>query len=85
MIIECTATEYLQGGWRVTSPAQMRLIMRAQDYTTACMEWSKHICFKPYSQFMDHLRSNDLARMSATLAFLAFPDLRGERDVEVAA
>lgn len=71
---------------RLTSTAQMKLIMRAQDYSTACIEWSRHISTKPYSQFMDHLRSNDLARMAATLAFLAFPDLRAERvTAEVAA
>jgi hypothetical protein len=83
---ECTATQYIEAGWRVTSTAQMQLLMRAQDYTTACLCWSQNISCKPYSQYMDHLRSSDLARMAATLAFLAFPDLRPEKvAAEVAA
>jgi hypothetical protein len=83
---DCTATQYIDAGWLVASVAQMQITMRCHDYSRSCMMWASLMAIKPYAQNMDQLRVNDLAKMAATLAFLAFPDLRPERvTAEVAA
>lgn len=77
---ECTARQYLEeGGYRYTSVAQTRIILRAQEYAASCIGWAMNIAIKPYAESMDQLRGADLARMASTLAFLAFPDLRDEQ------
>lgn len=79
-----TAGQYLQ----FTPSAnlmQRSLVMRCHDYSLACRMWADSIATRPYAQRMDHVRCSDLARMSATLAFLAFPDLRIGFEIQEAA
>jgi methylase of polypeptide subunit release factors len=73
---DCTASDFLERGYIVTSLAQKGILRRITDYSIACRLWSDLMASKPGAQFMDQVRVNDLARMAATLAFLAFPDLR---------
>lgn len=83
---ECTARQFLEeGGYRYTSVAQTRIILRAQEYAASCIGWAMNIAIKPYAESMDQMRSADLARMAATLAFLAFSDLREQEETEAAA
>jgi hypothetical protein len=78
---DCTARQYLQ--FRpAASLAQSCIIQRSHDYTLACRMWASNIAIKDYAQRMDQVRVNDLARMAATLAFLAFPDLRDDVKIE---
>jgi hypothetical protein len=75
-MIECTARQFLEYSYRLTSVAQTRIMLRAQEYSMSCQMWALHIASKPYAESMDQQRCSDLARMASTLAFLAFPDLR---------
>lgn len=76
---ECTASQFLESGradYVKVSIPQMRIALRAEDYGGAARLWAG---------FEDSYRAKDMARMAATLAFLAFPDLRTVESIEVAA
>lgn len=82
---DCAASDFIKHGYGVTSLSQSGILRRITDYSLACKMWSSNIAVKDYAQRMDQVRVNDLARMTATLAFLAFPDLRESEHREVAA
>lgn len=76
---DCTATQYLDpvdGGWVAVSLTQMRIVLRVSEYgirADVCVKWG------------DAWRAGDLATTAATMAFLAFPDLREAKEMERAA
>lgn len=76
---DCTATQYLDpvdGGWVAVSLTQMRIVLRANEYgcrAEISAEWGN----------VD--RAEVLATVAATMAFLAFPDLREPKEMERAA
>jgi hypothetical protein len=82
---DCPASDYLERGYIVTSLAQKGILRRVTDYSLCCRMWIDWFACKPDAQYMDHVRCCDLARFAATLAFLAFPDLQDEKQMEVAA
>jgi hypothetical protein len=77
---DCTASDFIERGYLVTSLAQKGILRRVIDYSLVCRMWVDWFASKPGALYMDHVRCNDYARMTATLAFLAFPDLREERE-----
>jgi hypothetical protein len=74
---ECTAAEYLTDGPGHASIPQLRIALRGEEYAQAARMWST---------WDEPIKARDFARMAATLAYLAFPDLRqGPEQKEVAA
>jgi hypothetical protein len=66
----CTATEYLEHGYFATSVTQIELLIKLHVYAVRAAlhaDWG-HV-----------ERAEDFAVMAASLAFIAFPDLRGEK------
>lgn len=76
MIPDCTARDFLTFGYAATSITQRGILRRVTDYSLACRMWMDAFAGTPDAQHMDHVRCADLSRMTATLVFLAFPELR---------
>lgn len=73
---ECTARDFVEAGNRrfvVCSIAQMCIALRAEDYGGSAML---------QTTWKDPIRAKDFAKVAATLAFLAFADLRVKREEE---
>lgn len=67
---DCTVAQYLDpltGGWERTSIIQMRILLRAHEYAVRADICANH---------RNTERAEAFATATATLAFLAFPDLR---------
>ena len=74
---DISAYQFLNDEDARPSTAQWGILQRVSDYSLACRMWAMTMaCRQDVGDRSDHTRCNDLARMSATLAFIAFPDLR---------
>jgi hypothetical protein len=75
---DISAYQFLNDEDARPSTAQWGILQRVSDYSLACRMWALNMATRPgIGEHMDHTRCNDLARMAATLALIAFPDLRG--------
>jgi hypothetical protein len=68
---DCTAREYVERGFIATSVSQCRIALRAWDYGVSALIAQQHAV-----DYRDVQRVRERAAFAATLAFLAFTDLR---------